>query len=340
MAGQTRARLKLWHEAFRGFYRRELPMAELDPVSRWLFAGRLLIVVISFQAGVIAALIAIPSGRADLRYLLPLLVGYVVAHAISNLLNDYVGYTRGLDTPDSPRVRYTIHPLAHGVLSKEALRGGILALSLAGVAIAAFFVVERGVVAAAFALAGILCLYLYDAAPRNLKELGLGELASFLVWGPLFVGGGYFCLTGELSAAAFLVSIPYGLGVSTVLVAKHLDQIDFDRSRNQRTLPVVIGDRAGRMLLQGELVAMYLCVVALVVAGLVTPFALAVFLSFPAAARDFKVLAAPRPASAPEGFVGWPLWFHRHNLVHNKRFGWTFILGLLLGVLFDLVRRL
>jgi 1,4-dihydroxy-2-naphthoate octaprenyltransferase len=39
----------------------------------------------------------------------------------------------------------------------------------------------------------------------------------------------------------------------------------------------------------------------------------------------------PRPAAPPEGYVGWPLWYHRTCLVHNRLFGWIYILGLAAG---------
>jgi hypothetical protein len=38
-----------------------------------------------------------------------------------------------------------------------------------------------------------------------------------------------------------------------------------------------------------------------------------------------------RPASAWEGYVGWPLWYQRVCLVHNRAFGWLYILGLVGG---------
>ena len=38
-----------------------------------------------------------------------------------------------------------------------------------------------------------------------------------------------------------------------------------------------------------------------------------------------------RPAEPPAGYVGWPLWYHRVCLVHNRAFGWLFIAGLALG---------
>ena len=94
---------------------------------------------------------------------------------------------------------------------------------------------------------GALLLWAYDAAPRALKELGLGEVAAFVVWGPLMVAGGYFVLSGIFSAGALLASVPYGLGVMSILVGKHIDQRQFDASKHQRTLPVVLGEGRARV---------------------------------------------------------------------------------------------
>jgi 1,4-dihydroxy-2-naphthoate octaprenyltransferase len=64
------------------------------------------------------------------------LLGFVVAHGISNLSNDSFGWRRGHDTADSPRLRYTIHPLAAGVETSTLLTG-LAVLALLGVAITA-----------------------------------------------------------------------------------------------------------------------------------------------------------------------------------------------------------
>jgi 1,4-dihydroxy-2-naphthoate octaprenyltransferase len=39
----------------------------------------------------------------------------------------------------------------------------------------------------------------------------------------------------------------------------------------------------------------------------------------------------PRPDTPPAGYVGWPLWYHRVCLQHNRLFGWAYILGLAAG---------
>ena len=45
-------------------------------------------------------------------------------------------------------------------------------------------------------------------------------------------------------------------------------------------------------------------------------------------------MSVPAPAEPPAGYVGWPLWYHRVCLVHNRAFGWLYVAGLGLGALY------
>lgn len=324
----------IWLRAFVGFYPpRDERAKDLDPVAKFLFSARSVILVISAQAALIAGLLALAAGRFAPGAFLLVLVGFVTAHMISNLSNDYFGHLRGHDTPDSPRMRYTMHPIASGVLDARTLAVGLGILAAVGTAIVVYFWVARGPLALGFAVAGLALLYLYDAAPRPLKSLGLGEIAAFLVWGPLMVGGGYFVIAGQLSTEAFLVAIPYGLGVMSILMGKHIDQAGFDRDHGHRTLPVVLGDRAGRAVNRAIVGGMYVIVAVLIVLGRLTPFAAIVAAALPRGLRALSVMARPRPEGPPPGYVGWPLWYHRVCLVHNRQFGWLYIAGLALGAL-------
>jgi 1,4-dihydroxy-2-naphthoate polyprenyltransferase len=328
-----------WVGAFTGFYPAQADdLAGLDPVTRFLYAARSVILVISAQAAIISGLLAITDRRFELVPFIGVFVGYLVLHAISNLSNDYFGYRRGHDTADSPRRRYTLHPVASGVFTMRFLATGLLVLGAVAVAIAVYFVTLRGWAAVAFAAFGALMLWAYDAAPRALKELGLGELAAFVVWGPLMIGGGYYVITGHLSGDAFLASVPYGLGVSSILVGKHIDQRAFDTIQDQRTLPVLLGERRARLLNQLMVAGMYVFVLVGILFGALSPFALVVVLALPRALHALRVMSAPAPAVAPAGYIGWPLWYHRVCLIHNRLFGWLFIAGLLIGAFFPGLR--
>ena len=334
-----RSRLALWLGAFVGFYRPGLEeVRRLDAVSKFLYSARSVILVVSAQAAIIAGLLALGARRFDALAFVLVLAGLVAAHMISNLSNDYFGYRRGHDTPDSPRMRYTVHPLASGVLEARTLLTGLAVLAAIGLGIAAFFVVQHGWRAAAFAAAGVALLVLYDAAPVPLKSIGLGEPAVFLVWGPLMIGGGYAMIAGEVSSAAFCASIPYGLGVMSILIGKHIDQMDFDRGKGIRTLPVLLGDRAARALSVATVAAIYAVTAALIVGGQLTPFAAIIAVAAPRAWHAVKVMSRPRPLRPPEGYVGWPLWVHRACLAHERVFGWAYILGLAGGAAWPGVR--
>jgi 1,4-dihydroxy-2-naphthoate octaprenyltransferase len=120
----------------------------------------------------------------------------------------------------------------------------------------------------------------------------------------------------------------------SILVGKHIDQRVFDESKHQRTLPVVLGERRARALNRAAVIGMYVVIVVGIAVGALTPFALVVLFAAPRALRAVRVMSTPAPAEAPAGYVGWPLWYHRVCLVHNRAFGWLYVLGLAAGVLF------
>lgn len=324
----------LWWGAFTGFYKPSArDISSVDRVSLFLYAARSVILVISAQAAIIAGLLAAGVGHFDWANFIGVLIGFLVAHMISNLSNDYFGFMHGHDTPDSPRMRYTVHPLASGVLDRHTLLTGLALLGVIGLSIAGYFIYERGWIATTFAIAGISLLLLYDAGPAPLKTIGLGEFAVLIVWGPLMIGGGFAMITGELSADAMFASLPYGLGVMTILVGKHIDQMDFDSRRSIHTLPALLGEFAARSLNIAAICSMYVIIAILIGLGRLTPFAAAIFVAAPRAVLAVKRMSQPRPVAPPDGYVGWPLWYHRVCLEHNRMFGWAFIGGLAAGAM-------
>ena len=335
----NRSKAALWLGAFAGFYRPGVDeIGRLDAVSRFLYSARSVILVVSAQAAIIGGLLAAADRRFDALAFALVLAGFVVAHMISNLSNDYFGWKRGHDTPDSPRLRYTVHPLASGALEPRVLIAGLAVLAALGAAITAYFVALRGDLALAFFAAGVALMLAYDAAPVSLKQIGLGEIAVFLVWGPLMVGGAYAMIAGAPSASAWLASIPYGLGVMSILTGKHIDQREFDAAKGNRTLPVLLGERVARALDIAVIVLAYVVTAVLIALGALTPFAAAVALALPRGARAVVRLSEPRPDTPPEGYVGWPLWYHRACLEHNRLFGWLYVAGLAAGALLPALR--
>ena len=76
----------------------------------------------------------------------------------------------------------------------------------------------------------------------------------------------------------------------------------------------------------------------LIAFGQLIPFAAIVAIALPAGHFAVSVMSWPRPAAPPAGYVGWPLWYHRVCLEHNRQFGWLYILGLTAGAVWPGVR--
>ena len=319
-----------WVGAFRGFYKKDESQYSQDFITRMLYSARSIILVISFQAALISGLLAAIFNSFNTVNFVLIVISFVLLHVESNLLNDYFGYRYGHDTPDSPRRRYTLHPLADNIVTVREMKVTIVSILAVLAIIGGYFTLLRGVDIILLAVAGAGILFMYDVSSTSLKTVGMGEIASFVVWGPLMVAGGYYAITGAFSSSALLVSIPYGLGVMSVLLGKHIDQLSFDSGRGIGTLPVRAGESTSLALLVGIILLMYLATAAAVIA-LYTPFTLLlVFVNIGRLRAAIRTIRADRPKEPPPGYVGWPLWYHRQALRHNSLFGWLYIAGLLI----------
>jgi 1,4-dihydroxy-2-naphthoate octaprenyltransferase len=129
-----------------------------------------------------------------------------------------------------------------------------------------------------------------------------------------------------------LASLPYVLGVTTVIFGKHIDKLDMDLKKGIHTLPVVIGEKASRYAVLAMMVAPYLFTLYLIVAKFFTPVMLIVFLAIPTFLQIYPKFLKPKPETRPEGQLGWPLYFVGYAFYNNRKFGSLFMFGLLIDV--------
>jgi 1,4-dihydroxy-2-naphthoate octaprenyltransferase len=146
------------------------------------------------------------------------------------------------------------------------------------------------------------------------------------------IGGGYYVLTQEWSWNVVIASLPYVLGVTTVIFGKHIDKLDMDKAKGIHTLPVVIGEKASRYAVLAMMIAPYLFTLYLIAVKFFTPVMLIVFLALPTFVQIYPRFLKPKPATRPEGQIGWPLYFVGYAFYNNRKFGSLFMLGLLIDV--------
>ena len=320
---------RLWLQAL--YTIPQVDPAAVDPVSRWLILGRVSVVVMTAISAVIGGLLALRDDVFDAPLLVLVALGLVLAHTGSNLMNDFWDFRHGIDTPDSPRTNYGPHPMtALGSSYREFVIITFVILA-AATAIGVYLTVAAGLWVLAFALSGAFVLLFYSGGPFPLKYIGLGELGVFIVWGPLMIGGSYYVMAEKLPLWVVLASVPYGLGVTTVLFGKHLDKLSFDRSKGIRTMPIALGEALARRVTVALSVLMYASAGALAVwqgmwALLLVAGALPLLLLV------IRIYSRPKPEERPKGYRGWPLWFVGAAFIHNRRFGLLFVAGLAIQV--------
>ena len=305
---------------------------EMDLVSRWLIITRAAVFPMTFTSGLIGGLLAAGAGPIAWTPFLLALVGLVLAHAANNMINDYFDVSGGVDTAEYYRTQYAPHPILSGLITKAGLRNAILLVNAIDAAIAVYLVTVRGWPIVLFAGLGFFISVFYVAPPIRLKHIGLGELGVFLVWGPLMIGGTYYCAAGTAPPWVYAAALPYALLVTTVLVGKHVDKLEQDRAKGIRTLPVILGHTASLRLNQGLMAAFYAVTLALVATHTVGLWVLLVIFSLPRLWRIWKMYNEPKPATPPPGYPVWPLWYVAGAFYLTRLAGGLFILGLVLNL--------
>ena len=312
----------------------------LDVISKWLIATRSAVTSVTIYSCIIAGLLAWRDGHFAWLAWIVLTLGLFIAHGTNNLLNDYTDFSRGVDKDNYFRTQYGVHPLVQNFWTKSQqiqwfLISGVIA-SLAGV-FALFYTDFNPYVIGLFAF-GALILLFYT---WPLKYWALGELAIFLIWGPIMIAGVYVVLAlGQGSDFSnlwnvALAGIPFGLSVASINVGKHIDKMKDDKAKGVGTFPVRAGETIARYVNIAAIVIAYAVVIYLVITGYFSVVMLLVLFAAQRAIYAIMVLSKPRPEGPPKGFEAfWPTWFSGFCFYHNRAFGGLIILGVLLDTLF------
>jgi 1,4-dihydroxy-2-naphthoate octaprenyltransferase len=309
----------------------------IDPVTKWLLIVRACVFPMTLMSALIGGLLAAATApEVSWGYFGLACVGVVTAHAANNMINDYFDTEGGVDTEGYTRTLYAPHPILSGLISKKALLGVIAAVNLFDFAIMCVLTAGRGWPVIAFALAGLFISVFYVAPPLRLKHHGLGEPGVAIVWGPLMIGGTYYVTAGMLPSWVWLATIPYALSVMTVLIGKHVDKYEQDSAKGIHTLPVLLGKQTSLRLNEGLMIAFYPIVALLVLRGDLGWGVLLVAFAIPRLLKVLKVYNEPKPATAPEGFLIWPLWYVAIAFYHNRLAGGLFVLGLVVNLILGL----
>jgi len=305
---------------------------ELDVVSKWLISTRAAVLVMTFISAALAGLFAWRDGSFSFLPWIALTFGLILAHASNNIFNDFTDYVRGVDKDNYYRNIYGAQPIASGLMTRRQHLTYFAVTALIAFGLGLYLVAYTGYSTTTWTLLGLGAFFLlFYTWP--LKGLALGEVAVLIVWGPLMIGGGHYVLTHQWNWFVVMASLPYVLGVTTVIFGKHIDKLDMDRQKGIHTLPVVIGEKASRYAVLTMMIVPYILTAYLILVKFFTPIVAIVVFAIPSFIQIFPIFLKPKPETKPEGQIGWPLYFVGYAFYNNRKFGSLFMFGLLIDVL-------
>ena len=190
------------------------------------------------------------------------LLGVMIAHLSSNVLNDYFDVKDGTDEVNSDyfqQVSGGSRAIELGLITLNGTKklGFILttiALIIGGIILFSTNPANINSVIIC-ALAGLFLGYFYTAPPlRLVARKGLGELTIFLTFGPLITLGTAFAIfDGDLASTEHLlnclyIGIPMGLLTTNILLINEFPDMESDQKTHKNHLVVTFGKENSRWI--------------------------------------------------------------------------------------------
>ena len=213
------------------------------------------------------------------------LIGGVLLHSGTNIVNEIYDVRQGIDTITSPRAS---HAIVKGRLTERGAYAIALAAFALAVVVGLYLVALRGPAIVVLGLIGLAGGYFYTAPPFQYKFHALGVPLVFVLMGPLMVVGSYFAVSGAWSVTALIVSIPVGCLVAAILHGNEWRDISEDTRAGIVTLSSRIGRDWAHYSYVGLVLAAYISLGLSVAVGLVPATTMIAIASLPYLVRVIR----------------------------------------------------
>ncbi|MFT8317980.1 MAG: 1,4-dihydroxy-2-naphthoate polyprenyltransferase [Sporolactobacillus sp.] len=228
----------------------------------------------------------LPMRKPALLLFAAMLIASIFIQIATNLFNEYFDYKRGLDTTESVGIGGSI--VRDGFHPKTILRLAF-ALCLAAMFIGIYICIESNWW---IAVAGLICIltgYLYSGGPRPIAYSPFGELISGLFMGVFIIWISFFIQAETLTLNCILISIPIGILVGGINMANNIRDLEGDKAKGRRTLPILLGRPRAIHVLSLLFAFSYLWIIGLMFFHVESAWLLIVFASLPKAIQATKL---------------------------------------------------
>ncbi|MDP8959639.1 MAG: 1,4-dihydroxy-2-naphthoate polyprenyltransferase [Actinomycetota bacterium] len=234
----------------------------------WLLAARPHTLWAAAGPVLVGAGLALGDGVFRPDVFLATLVGALAIQVAANLANDASDARRGADS--AGRIGPT-RAVASGLLSERAVWMATWAsfgvAALAGLYLAAV----AGWLVLAVGVAAIVATLAYTGGPWPYGYHALGELFVFVFFGLVATVMSRYVYDRSAPAEAWLLAVPVGLLVTSILVVNNIRDIETDAVAGKRTLAVVLGREAAGGLFAALVAAAFAAIALFAVTGWAPP---------------------------------------------------------------------
>lgn len=275
----------------------------------------------AFAPVFLGTMIALTYGKIHFPLFFAMLIASVFIQMATNMFNEYYDFKRGLDTEQSIGIGGTI--VRNGVKPKTVLN---LAFMLYGISvlIGVYICMETSWMLAVVGVLSMMVGYFYTGGPYPIAYTPFGELFSGVVMGMLLILIAFYIQTETVTTEAVLLSIPSMLLVAGIMLANNIRDLEGDKEGGRKTLAILVGRSNAITILMLFFVISYGWIIAMIVFGHLTPWALIVFISI------------KKPAAAISVFRKNHIPIHvmpamKNTAVTNTLFGLLLGIGILIG---------
>ena len=181
------------------------------------------------------------------------LLGTVLAHAATNVYNDFGDDVIGTDAVNVLRIYpYTggSRFIQNGVMTRAATLRFAYVLAIAALIAGCALAVLRGPGVVVLGIAGLALGYFYSKPGVQLAGRGAGELACAIGLGALPVAGAVWLQAGTVDPGAWLLAVIVSVWVGLILLINEVPDSAADASAGKRTLAVRLSIGGVRILYQ------------------------------------------------------------------------------------------
>jgi len=254
----------------------------LDEIKKWVAASRALYSSTIILPCVAGGVLAWHDGAFNWSSFLLVMIALFFANIGTNFTNDYYDYKSGVDAIDEGR-RYKQGSevfLKSGLTPKKVILSALTCLCIT-TAIGLYLVVVVDWRIIFFGVVGVFSAFFYTAPPFKLGYRGFGELVCWIGNGFLPVAGTYFVLSGEMSPAAIMLSIPIGLLVTAIIYIGNVPDAEADAKVGKKTTSVRLGRKAVRILAPAFYIVIYASIITGIALSLLPVWTLLSLLTIP-----------------------------------------------------------